>query len=295
VKYCSGALCKKEVEDEKFSPGQFKDKYGQCRACQSLKRKRQKEKRAQEPIPENKQCASCREIKVADCFTNSQLISSGGKCKDCSSAYAKEYRIKNPEKKVQQSRTYYELNRDKVLAVQKIRYDSRSEEEKADDTEYSRQWYNQNKDRRNARYKERRRNDPFYRLRTIVSGSVRKALKRGNSSKNNSSILAHLPQPIEDIISHIEKLFAHPDNLTPTGEIWMNWNNWGNYNKNTWSDNDPSTWTWQLDHIIPQTDLPYVSMEDNNFKICWSLENLRPYSAKQNIIDGASGIRHKKQ
>lgn len=28
-------------------------------------------------------------------------------------------------------------------------------------------------------------------------------------------------------------------------------------------------------------------MEDDNFKRCWALENLRPYSAKQNIIDGA--------
>jgi hypothetical protein len=32
-------------------------------------------------------------------------------------------------------------------------------------------------------------------------------------------------------------------------------------------------------------------MEDENFKKCWSLENLRPYSAKQNIIDGAREIK----
>lgn len=28
-------------------------------------------------------------------------------------------------------------------------------------------------------------------------------------------------------------------------------------------------------------------MEDEEFKKCWALSNLRPYSAKQNIIDGA--------
>ena len=66
----------------------------------------------------------------------------------------------------------------------------------------------------------------------------------------------------------------------------MTWENHGVYNLNTWDDNDQSTWKWNIDHIIPQSKLPYTSMEDDNFKKCWALENLRPYSAKQNIIDG---------
>lgn len=52
-----------------------------------------------------------------------------------------------------------------------------------------------------------------------------------------------------------------------------------------------STWTWQLDHIIPQNKFKYSSMQDIDFIRCWSLENLRPYSAKQNILDGAKGSR----
>ena len=72
----------------------------------------------------------------------------------------------------------------------------------------------------------------------------------------------------------------------------MTWNNQGKYNPEIWNDSDQSTWTWQLDHIIPQSDLPYASMEDDNFKKCWSLENLRPYSAKQNLIDGSKRLRH---
>jgi hypothetical protein len=65
----------------------------------------------------------------------------------------------------------------------------------------------------------------------------------------------------------------------------MTWNTHGIYNSKTWDDNDVSTWRWQIDHIIPQSILPYTSIEDNNFKKCWALENLRPYSAKQNILD----------
>ena len=46
----------------------------------------------------------------------------------------------------------------------------------------------------------------------------------------------------------------------------------------TWNDNDQSTWTWNIDHIIPQSTLPYTSMDDEIFKKCWALENLRPLS-----------------
>ena len=72
----------------------------------------------------------------------------------------------------------------------------------------------------------------------------------------------------------------------------MNWNNRGIYKVNTWQDNDVSTWKWNIDHIIPQSCLPYTSMEDDNFKKCWALENLRPYSAKLNVLDGVLRARH---
>jgi hypothetical protein len=67
------------------------------------------------------------------------------------------------------------------------------------------------------------------------------------------------------------------------------------YSLKTWDDEDKSTWKWNIDHIIPQSDLIYASMEDENFKKCWALSNLRPYSAKQNILDGTGRTRHKKK
>jgi hypothetical protein len=91
-----------------------------------------------------------------------------------------------------------------------------------------------------------------------------------------------LPYSINDLYNHLESLF----------EPWMNWDNQGTYNKNTWDDNDQSTWFWRLDHIIPRSDLPYESMSDKNFQKVWALSNLRPLAAKQNIIDGARRTRH---
>jgi hypothetical protein len=73
----------------------------------------------------------------------------------------------------------------------------------------------------------------------------------------------------------------------------MNWNNYGKYDSNSWDDDDSSTWTWQLDHIIPHSTFKYSSMEDEDFKKCWSLDNLRPLSSKQNLIDGINRTRHK--
>lgn len=46
------------------------------------------------------------------------------------------------------------------------------------------------------------------------------------------------------------------------------------------------------EHIIPHSTFQYLSMEDESFKKCWALENLRPLSAKINNFDGANRIRH---
>ena len=114
---------------------------------------------------------------------------------------------------------------------------------------------------------------------------VNKMLKSQGFSKNGKSSKSFFPFTKNELKIHIEKQFSLLENLY-NGEIWMTWENHGIYNPKTWNDNNPSTWTWHLDHIIPQSKLCYSSMEDGNFRLCWALSNLRPYSAKQNILDG---------
>ena len=58
-------------------------------------------------------------------------------------------------------------------------------------------------------------------------------------------------------------------------EEWMILENHGPYDK--------KRRTWQIDHIIPQSSLPFDSFEHPNFKKCWALENLRPLEAMKNI------------
>ncbi|MGI0058151.1 MAG: hypothetical protein ACREBJ_00145 [Nitrosotalea sp.] len=96
-------------------------------------------------------------------------------------------------------------------------------------------------------------------------------------------MLDYLPYSFDELKGHLERQF----------EPWMNWNNRGKYDVKTWNDNDSSTWVWQLDHIIPHSTFPYTSMQEQTFKNCWALTNLRPLSAKQNQLDGATKTRHK--
>ena len=134
--------------------------------------------------------------------------------------------------------------------------------------------------------RNRYKNNPFYKLMKLCRKSVNKMLKSQGLSKNGQSSKYYFPFIQEELIIHIEKQFSLPENLDKNGKVWMTWNNQGKYNPKTWDDNDSSTWKWNLDHLIPQSKLPYTSMDDENFRLCWALSNLRPYSAKQNILDG---------
>lgn len=124
--------------------------------------------------------------------------------------------------------------------------------------------------KRRAETKKRLTNDPVYRMRMNISNAVLKALRKGKTSKAGKSILQYLGYTILELKTHIEAQF----------DANMSWSNYGIY--------------WHVDHIVPQSDLPYLSMEDENFKQCWALKNLRPLEARQNICEGARRTRHRK-
>ena len=142
--------------------------------------------------------------------------------------------------------------------------------------------YKKNLDRLNGQIKWKLKNDPSYKLRKNISYAVWEALKKNASSKQNESILKYLPYTIDQLKQHLERQF----------EWWMSWDNWGIYDAKSWDDSDSSTWKWQIDHIIPQSMLRYNHMSEDNFQRCWALNNLRPLSAKKNILDGVTRIRH---
>lgn len=148
--------------------------------------------------------------------------------------------------------------------------------------EYKKAYRNNNREHIRQLNRNRKKTNRHLNLRNIFSARVRNTLKKLAKSKNGESITKHLPYKFSELKQHLESQF----------EPWMSWDNWGVFNKSLWNDNDQSTWTWQIDHIIPHSLLPYDSMEHENFKKCWALENLRPLSAKQNFYDGVRRSRH---
>lgn len=130
--------------------------------------------------------------------------------------------------------------------------------------------------------------NPIYRNRSLASQVVSRVLRKNGGSKNGESCLQYFPWTPEELWSHLLECMKQP------GNEWMNENNQGVYDPKTWDDENSNTWKWNLDHIIPQSELSYDSMDHPNFRKCWDLSNLRPLSAKQNILDGANKTRHTK-
>ena len=198
------------------------------------------------------------------------------------SVYRKNFYITNKEHELSRNKKYAEDNKEKIAEYHK----QYILDHKQEMSEYQKQYAKKNIDKirlkNNSYSKTRKSIDPAFKLRSRLSTSIWISLIARNSSKSGKSILQYLPYTMNELKKYLEQHF----------EPWMNWDNYGKYNSKAWDDNDSSTWTWNIDHIIPQSELPYTSMEDDNFNKCWQLANLRPYSSKQNIIDGVTKSRH---
>jgi len=199
-------------------------------------------------------------------FSSSQFELKSGKCKLCVKNYDQKHYQDNKDTLKKQTKEYRANNKDKVATNKRL-------------------YLVNNRDvfrKALKKYKKSKSNDPMFKIRNSISSNIAHLLKKANSSKNGKSINDYLSYSFLELKEHLEKKF----------EPWMTWTNYGPYKFETWDDNDSVTWTWQLDHVVPQSELPYISMADENFQKCWALNNLRPLSAKQNLLDGVNRTRH---
>lgn len=123
---------------------------------------------------------------------------------------------------------------------------------------YQKRYGKENRKRLNAYERDRKRNDPVFRLRRIVSSTVSAALRKRGRTKGGATFLALGYSPA-DLKTHLERLF--------TSE--MSWDNYGTY--------------WTIDHIMPQVCFPYKDLNDPLFTECWALSNLRPLEKTENF------------
>lgn len=219
-----------------------------------------------------KMCSTCNQnLSSENFYFHKDSISYRNECKKCFSKKKKSLYAKKRTQILQEKREYYILNKEAICEKAKDRYNLR----KLDDSfmskrrEHNKKYYKKNKKaiRKRQRIYEKRRiaNDPVYKLRRDVSRTIRNAL---SGKKAGKSILLYLPYTIKQLKEHLESQF----------EFWMTWENHGladNCNK-----------TWQIDHIIAQSKLPYDSLEHPNFQKCWALESLQPLESFTNIRKG---------
>jgi len=227
----------------------------------------------------NKICRKCNFEGDESLFTKRENL-----CKECRklynkqysvqhkkdrSSYFKQYFINNKDHILSQQDLYYENNKEKILLRQKF-YDDTHEnivvyrkQYRKNNIEKQKQYRQINKVKlkkyHNEYMKERKKNDPVFKLRGNCSKLIYYALK---GAKSRKSILQYLPYSIEELKQHLEGQFDGK----------MTWENYGSY--------------WHMDHIIPQSFLPFTSMEDDNFKKCWALNNLQPLEKIANIKKG---------
>jgi len=212
-------------------------------------------------------CSKCGSEKEYVLFTKNI-------CEQCMKTIRHDYYLKNRTKISEKKKIKYIENKDNIALDRKLFYKNNKEKILAKvkkyrenniikRAEYSAKYRKVNLHnivRKNSIYKRKRRLfDPAYKLRDNCSRLINHAM---HGSKNGQSILKYLYYSMEELKHHLEKQFDEK----------MNWENYGSY--------------WQIDHIIPQSKLPYTSMEDDNFKKCWSLDNLRPLEKIANIRKG---------
>lgn len=218
-------------------------------------------------------CSVCGEEKDLSEFYhhthNQKENSCESACVDCSRAIDRERYRENKEKINARKRELYQQNKEKHRKRVRDYYSGHKEQK----SEYNRAYckeYNQRpevKEKAREKRKEKYHTNPEYKLRRNVSSSINQALK-SNNSKKEGSVLQYLPFTIQELKAHLESLF----------EPWMCWENHGKYN--------PNVLTWQIDHIIPHSSFCYKNMNCDEFKKCWSLENLRPLETIENTKKG---------
>ena len=127
--------------------------------------------------------------------------------------------------------------------------------------EYHKTWRENNKDkwRKSKREyeKTRKSNDPVYKLIGNFRTAIYTVLKENNVKKfgHYFDILGYSQ---ENLINHLENQFDDK----------MSWENYGK---------------WHVDHKLPITFFNFISIEDEEFKKCWSLDNLQPMWGSENI------------
>jgi hypothetical protein len=189
---------------------------------------------------ETKICSKCKEEKLNCDFNidNSRPDKLYSSCKECRKIVVKEYSKKKSKKINEYQKEYKKNNLNKIIERNRLYYDKNKE--KINKSNY-------------VRTKNRRKEDPIFKLRSNLNVRIRLFMKSVNIIKNNSTlnIIGCSPQVLKE---HLETQFVDG----------MSWDNRSE---------------WHIDHIIP---LSSAKTEEELYKLC-HYSNLQPLWAEDNL------------
>jgi len=239
-----------------------------------------------------KKCSKCGATKPMGEFYKDKQSKDGcrGDCKECQKARSAAWRAENPERHKKKLRDWYRKNVERAKEYQRRRRIEQPEEKRAE----LRRWYLNNTEKAKADAKKwsmnnqhrviknlkrwqaknpdkvkeysrisgtRRRSTPEGRLNAAMSRGMSVSLKGKKAGRRWENLVGY---SVKEMKVHIERQFLPG----------MSWENYGRRG-------------WHIDHIIPKSVFNYKSADDLDFGRCWSLKNLRPMWATENIRKGA--------
>ena len=164
----------------------------------------------------------------------------------------KQYNIDNYEKIKERKKEYYLSNKEEISKKQK-EYRLKNSDKLLDQ---KKEYYKNNKESRNVYQKNKRLNDPLFKLRNSISSLILISIKKIGYSKN-SKTYEILGCSYEEFKIHLENQFTEG----------MTWKNQGQ---------------WHMDHIYPVS----LATDENHLIKLNHYTNFQPLWAEDNIKKG---------
>lgn len=217
-------------------------------------------------MTEYKTCSTCGEAKPAtlEYFYRQPAGRDGlhGACKTCMNNQSHVWRQDNRESYDDYQREYYESHRESRNEYGRKHYEANRERIREQQRKYQRKYRAANPEKMREWDREhhmKRMQNVRYRVSQSISVGMWQSLRGGKNGRSWESLVGYT---CADLMTHLESQFTKG----------MTWGNFG---------------AWHIDHIVPQSWFNFESPEDPEFLECWSLWNLSPLWAFDNLSKGA--------
>lgn len=209
-------------------------------------------------------CTKCTKLKPLKDFYLNNKSKTGFRpwCKECSKKYSHQWRTKKSQK-CKETKLQWRLENKEKINKNSKKY---REQHKERIGRYCRKWRERNKNQCNQ-YSLRHRSTEKGKLNSRIRSAIRSSIARGTKNKRPWETLVGFT--VDQLKHHLEKQFRDG----------MSWEKFFNGEI-------------QIDHKLPISKFNFTSPDHIDFKKCWSLKNLQPMWAKENLSKGAKIDKH---